>query len=67
MFSLESLVGECINQSPIALQKLIDCLNDNREEIRNDLLLILYLLVEQFPDIGNFIAFQVRIVILYYV
>ena len=51
-------MGECINQSPLALQKLVDCLNDNREEIRNDLLLILLLLVEQYPDIANFIVFQ---------
>lgn len=59
LYSLQSLVGECISQSPLALQKLVDCLNDNREEIRNDLLLILLLLVEKFSDIANFIAFQV--------
>lgn len=33
-------------------------MNDNREEIRNDLLLILLILVEKYPDIANFIAFQ---------
>ena len=43
----------------MALQQLVDCLNDNREEIRNDLLVVLLLLVEQYPDIANFIAFQV--------
>ena len=40
------------------MQKLVDCLNDNREEIQNDLLLIILLLVENYPDIANFIAFQ---------
>ena len=50
-----------MNQSPIALQKLVDSLNDNREEIQNDLLVALGLLVEDYPDIANFIAFQVRL------
>lgn len=50
-----------MNQSPIALQKLVDSLNDNREEIRNDLLVVLGLLVEDYPDIANFIAFQVSV------
>ena len=36
----------------------MDCLNENREEIRNDLLLTLLLLVEKYPDVANFIAFQ---------
>lgn len=40
------------------MQKLVDCLNENREETRNDLLLTLLLLVEKYPDIANFIAFQ---------
>lgn len=57
-------MGECISQSPLALQKLVDCLNDNREEIRNDLLLILLLLVEEFSDIANFIAFQVFVLLI---
>ncbi len=50
-----------MNQSPIALQKLVDSLNDNREEIQNDLLVVLGLLVEDYPDIANFIAFQVQL------
>ena len=54
-------MGDCISQDPLALQQLVDCLNDNREEIRNDLLVVLLLLVEQYPDIANFIAFQVII------
>ena len=53
-------MGDCINQSPIALQKLMECLYDNREEIRNDLLIVLGMLVESYPDIANFIAFQVE-------
>ena len=52
-------MGDCINQSPIALQKLMECLYDNREEIRNDLLIVLGMRVESYPDIANFIAFQV--------
>ena len=54
-------MGDCVNQSPIALQKLVDSLNDNREEIQNDLLVVLGLLVEDYPDIANFIAFQVQL------
>ena len=37
----------------------MECLYDNREEIRNDLLIVLGMLVESYPDISNFIAFQV--------
>ena len=40
------------------MQKIVDCLNENREEIRNNLLLILLMLVEKFPDVANFVAFQ---------
>ena len=40
------------------MQKIVDCLNENREELRNTLLLILLMLVEKFPDVANFVAFQ---------
>ena len=54
----QSIVEKSILGCPMGLQKLVDVLRDNREEVRNEMLLLLRSLTRRNQEICKFIAFQ---------
>ena len=54
----KSIVEKSILGCSMGLQKLVDVLNDSREEVRNEMLLLLRSLTRRNQEICKFIAFQ---------
>jgi hypothetical protein len=52
------MMGETIAAIDAGIMRLVDVLNDQREEVRNELLLLLICLTEKNEDIQNFCAFN---------